>query len=291
MEILYLGPEGAFSHDAALELVARSGLDAAVSPQVNVEAVVRTVAKAKDDAIIGLIPYYNFLEGLVQEHLDLIYEFRLQIFGVIRLPIRLAAGAFEASPAATSEIFSHPKALAQVSEFIQATFRDATIVPVNSTAEAARMVAAQKHGVAIASERALDKYAVPILARDVGNRRQGKANFTDFFMVGHGGGASRIDLGAPNRSIVAIVPQIDRLGLLADILGQFRFYELDIAKIHSRPAIDTINGAGEPQMFYLEVACAPDAAPLMRCADAIRYSFSHDKSSGDPVRVMGGFRI
>jgi prephenate dehydratase len=91
--------------------------------------------------------------------------------------------------------------------------------------------------------------------------------------------------------LIAITPHTNRLGLLAELLDEFRFYQLDIAKIHSRPAIDAVEGPDEPQMFYLEVKCAPDAEALHRCAEAIRYRFGGGALSGDPVRVMGGFRI
>jgi chorismate mutase / prephenate dehydratase len=290
MKLTYLAPEGSFSHDAAVEVVSRFQIVAELSPLPNVERVARSVAGPQRDPILGLVPYYNFLEGLVQEHLDLIYEFDLRIIGLVRLPIQLSAGTFDTPPASATEVFSHPKALAQVSEFIGMSLEHAALMPVASTSEAVRMVSEKRTGIAIASETALDKFRVPIFARNIGNRRHGKNNFTDFLIVKSYEVDISVDFGAPDHAMVVITPDIERLGLLAELLGQFASYGLEIAKIHSRPAIDPVERAEEPQMFYLEVKCAPDAEALLRCAQAMQYRFGHADPSGDLLRVMGGFR-
>jgi prephenate dehydratase len=291
MKLSYLGPEASFSYDAAVILISQFKIDAILSPLPNAEGVVHSVASSQGESVLGLIPYYNFLEGLVQEHLDLIYEFDLRIIGLVRLPIQLSAGTFDTPPASAREVFSHPKALAQVSEFIRMNLEHAALMPVSSTSDAARIVSERRNGVAIASETALEKFSVPVFARDIGNRRHGKSNFTDFFIVQSGKANIAVDFGVANHVMIAITPNIDRAGLLAELLGQFAFYGLDISKIHSRPAIDSIERAEEPQMFYLEVRCAPDAEPLLRCAQAIQYRFGRAEPSGDLLRIMGGFRI
>ena len=289
MILNYLGPEGSFSHSAALELRSRLGPSPTLAAVSTVEAVVRCVAASElSQPTLGLVPYYNFLEGLVQEHIDLIYEFRLAIDGLVRLPIELAAGGFAAH---APQVLSHPKALAQVSDFLHARFQNAFLTPVSSTADAARIVAEQKSGIAIAAEAALARFHVPVLARNIGNLRHGKSNFTDLFVVKRCDTPVSLQLGEPDHALIAITPSIDRPGLLAELLGQFHFYDLDIAKIHSRPAIDWVERAAEPQMFYLEVKCSPDAEPLRRCAEAIQYRFGRSGGAADLLRVLGGFRV
>jgi prephenate dehydratase len=291
MILNYLGPEGSFSHSAALELRPRLGPSPTLAPLSTVEAVVRSVAASEiSAATLGLVPYYNFLEGLVQEYIDLIYEFRLQVDALVRLPIQLAAGGFAADEPAP-QILSHPKALVQVSEFVHARFKNAVLTQVGSTSDAARLVAERRSGIAIASEGALLRFGVPVLARDIGNRRHGKSNFTDLFVVKRPDVQVSLRLGEPNHALIAITPSIDRPGLLSELLGQFHFYDLDIAKIHSRPAIDWVESAAEPQMFYLEVKCSPQAEPLRRCAEALQYRFGRNERSAELVRVLGGFRV
>src|SRR6516162_760174 len=146
MKLSYLAPEGSFSYDAAVELVSRFQIAAEFSPLPNVERVARSVASPQRDPVLGL----------VHEHLDLIYEFHRRIIGLVSLPIQLSAGSFDTSPASASEVLSHPKALAQVSEFIGMNLEHAALMPVSSTSEAVRMVTERRSGVAIASETALD---------------------------------------------------------------------------------------------------------------------------------------
>lgn len=222
--------------------------------------------------------YYNFLEGLIQESLDLVYEHRLTIRGACRLPIQFAIGG------APGAIHSHEKALAQCSDFLKEHHPDAVLKAVASTAEAARLVAEAGEGLAIASRDALAANSLNILAEDIGNRRHGRRNFTDFLLV------SAAPLAAPPpqadscRTMVAITPRTERVGLLAEILAQFTFHGLNIAKIHSRPAIDPIEMRIEPQMFYLEVISAADGEDLRHCADALDYRYGRHS-----VRVLGSF--
>ncbi len=288
MKLHVLGPEGSFSHAAAMALQERLGATLELSMAATAEAVVRAVAEpGAEHRTLGIVPYYNFLEGLVQEHLDLIYELGVRVVGLIRIPIELAAGGFADPAAGRCEVLSHPKALAQASDFLRSRFASALVTPVDSTASAAKQVSERRRGIAIASEAALRQFNLPIVARDVGNVRHGQANFTDFFVVAPRSGAS-IDLGAPTHTLIAITPRINRLGLLCEMLEQFRFYELDIAKIHSRPAIDAVDVSEEPQMFYLEVRSAPDADPLLRCAEAIQFKYGTARSPG-MLTILGAF--
>jgi prephenate dehydratase len=84
--------------------------------------------------------------------------------------------------------------------------------------------------------------------------------------------------------MMAITPRAERVGLLAEILAQFAFYSLNIAKIHSRPAIDPVDVEIEPQMFYVELMSRPDNENLRLCAESLDYRYG----SGT-VRQLGFF--
>lgn len=231
----------------------------------------------------GVLAYYNFLEGLIQESVDLVYEHRLAILDACRLSIEFAIGGRGGDAAAT--IHSHEKALAQCSDFLKERFPNAVLKPVASTAEAARLVAESGSGLAIASRAALDENKLPVIAADIGNRRHGRRNFTDFLLVSAAApDAPEYPHGGSYRTMVAITPRTERVGLLAEILAQFTFHNLNIAKIHSRPAIDPIEMSIEPQMFYIEVISRADGEDLRRCADALDYRYG-----GHSVRVLGSF--
>lgn len=292
MRILYLGPPKSFSEQAALAFAARiGGAETLACP--NVEAIAQAVAHSESgaDRALGILPYYNFLEGLVQESLDLTYEHELVINAAVRVPVRFAIGGAR-DAGAPSEVLSHAKGIAQCSDYLSAHWPDARLRTVASTSEAARIAASEPAALAIATEGALRDHGLEIIADDVGNLRYGRANFTDFFVVGAADEHATLGLGA-DRTLLAITPPTDRPGLLADVLSLFAFVRLNFAKIHSRPALEDIDINAEPQMFYVEIMTKPDSDALARALDMLSYRFTviEEFTSATTTRIMGGFTI
>jgi prephenate dehydratase len=249
-KISYLGPKKTFTGEAARKIASNLGEETELMDLVSLDAVARSVASGQVD--LGVMTYYNYLEGLVQECLDFIYENNLRITGMQRLPIIFNIGSHKDN-ADFGKIYSHPKALAQCSGWLWDHYPGSEQVPLTSTAASAKKVADERSGLAISSLDALNENGLEIIAQDIGNKKHGRRNFTDFYLVsksnGHGYDPSREYL-----TMVAITPHIDEKGLLAMILQQVAFCNLNNAKIHSRPALDYVGIDGvEPQMFYLEI--------------------------------------
>jgi prephenate dehydratase len=282
MEIFYLGPPKTFSEKAAAMLAAKLCPDAELVPMANFQQIAQK-SSTETRTAMGVLPYYNFLEGLIQESLDLVVEYDLFIRSACRVPVEFSLGG--ATGQVVSEaVYSHPKALAQCSDFLKDRVPNAIIRSVSSTAEAARLVRESGEGLAIASRDALQEHGLHILAENIGNRRHGRNNFTDFLLlVSRSAGTIRPE-GESFRTMMAITPRAERVGLLAEILAQFAFYSLNIAKIHSRPAIDPVDVEIEPQMFYVELMSRPDNENLRLCAQSLDYRYG----SGT-VRQLGFF--
>ena len=282
MNIHFLGPPKTFSEKAALTFAGAlppMELTAATS----FEAIAQSVARAADGSVFGVLPYYNFLEGLIQESLDLIVEYELRIADACRVPISFAIGGW---PDKEPLVFSHPKALAQCSEFLRERFPDARLETVASTANAPEAVRRRQAGCAVASESALADAGLPIIARDIANKRHGKPNFTEFLLLGREGALTASRRPEENlRTMVVITPDLDEPGLLALILGQVAFHRLNIAKIHSRPLFLASAGDTEPQMFYLELMCPLSSPALALCVESLRHRFGRTES----VRLLGQF--
>lgn len=285
MKIYYLGPENTFSHSAAQKCSATIKPAPELLPRVPLEAVVTSLKQDTSAEALAIVAYYNYLEGLVQETLDIIYENRVYIVGSQRVAIQLCLGGYE--QVRPQAVFSHPKALAQCSEFLQRHYRDVPLCTTASTTAAAARVAEEKTGVAVASKAALQACGVPVLAENIGNNKHGIPNFTDFFVLSAN---SRPLAPVESRlTMVAITPHIDRVGLLQDILLQIAYYDINLAKIHSRPAIDRVdNMTDEPQMFYLEMVCGQDQERFTHCVNALRYKFGLPDNP-DTVRVLGSY--
>jgi prephenate dehydratase len=288
VEIHYLGPAGSFSEQAAKKFAARLGID----PILRSEPTFEAVARSTESEGLGILPYYNFLEGLIQETLDLTYEHRLAIVSAVRVPVQFALGTSTVE-AERDEIVSHPKALAQCSDYLSRELPSARLTPVASTSEAARLASLTSRLYAVSSVQALQNNNLRVVAADIGNLRHGKCNFTDFFVVGGVDFVDDTHVPANDLTMVAITPPHDKPGLLAEILTQVGFFGLNVTRIHSRPALEERSGSGEPQMFYLEVVSAPRNEPLRRCLEDLDYKFSlvNGHAVSRPTRILGSFAL
>ncbi len=287
MKLSYLGPENTYSEKAAKLLVEKLDDGVELIPLPTIEAVARSLSvDSKIHTEFAVLPYYNYLEGLVQESIDLIYENQLYLISSQRVAVEWALGGSENN--SSNFVYSHPKALAQCSDYLWTHFPNHREIAVASTAEGAAKVKKEKSGMAISSAEALNSYGLKIIGNDIGNKRHGRTNFTDFYLI-----TTNDEFYEPAEqffTMIAITPQFDRSGLLAEILSQIAYYDLNNAKIHSRPAIDDVSTTDvEPQMFYLEIMCHKSNPDFIRCIDAIRYRLTPRGKNIEVVKVLGSY--
>lgn len=137
MKVAYLGPERTNTESAARELASRISSSYELVPCVAMPGVVQSLfAEAPVASDFGVMPYYNYLEGFVQQTLDLIYDHNLFIHDVFRMPIVHCLGAHPDNTR-TDLIYSISVALGQCTEYLSAHHPDARQVAVSSTAEGA----------------------------------------------------------------------------------------------------------------------------------------------------------
>lgn len=264
MKLYYLGPAGTFSETAARQLADAFDItDDRLAPCASLGGV---IDEAIADGAAGVVPYHNLIDGLVQESLDRLLASGAVIYGALQLPIQIALGA---APGAASDapIFSHAKALAQCTDYLDAQHGGRARHAVASTAHGADQALEQK-GLALGNAALLHDRGLDVLCADATNRYFGRVNYTEFLLVGPPGLALRSAAPA-NRCVIACAPQTDRPGLLADILGLLSMFSFNLARLHSRPAIDAAPTQLDPQVFYLEIAGAPSDEALSVCGDAL----------------------
>ncbi len=283
--IAYLGPEGSFSEKSAKSIAKKGDTLRAIQP---VDRVVDTLIHGNPDKCV--LPYYNSIEGIVQKHLDLIHQNKLNIIGANRVPIEFCIGKYPGSKD-NNHIYSHAKGLDQCSRYIRQNYPKSELVEVASTSKAAERVREDQNGLAICSREALTKNgdSLDMIAEDIGNLSSSK-NYTDFYVVSKDEQYNS-DKG-DSLTMVAITPHVDEVGLLSNILRQIEYYKLNMTKIHSRPALDKINleRNGEPQMFYIELEGHKDSDNFKRAMDAIVWKLSSEKIKNlEVIRVMGSY--
>ena len=133
----YLGPEGTFTHQAALDFFPKIGTNFIGSRNIleifdNIE---------KDLLEFGVIPIENSLQGTVRETVDLLIEKNLIIFGEIELRIiQNLISLRDSEISIIKNIYSHPQAFAQVRSWIKQNLPNVNLINMNSTAEAVKNV-------------------------------------------------------------------------------------------------------------------------------------------------------
>lgn len=253
MKIAFLGPEGSYSHLAALSFLKteanvqnEGGWDECI-PFRNFPEVFAAVKNGRVDA--AAVPIENSLQGGVLQNLDLLQEAK-GLYAVKEAVIRIDHRLVYKAGVKLSEIgrvYSHRQALDQCAAFLNRKMPFASLRETESTA----------FGIARAMEDDTGKSAA-IAGAHTTNLRGGfvlgeecisdeKNNFTHFLLVKKGEAA----LPASSERIFfsAVCPH--RPGSLLQLLQIIAKYGVNMTKIESRPVK---NRPGDYR-FFIEADC------------------------------------
>jgi prephenate dehydratase len=226
MRVAYLGPAGTFSEEALGLCDLAAGAERSDLP---------TIAEAFEAALRGdcqaaLLPIENSLEGTVSATLDLlVHRPGLRIRREVFLPVRQNLLARPGTALAdVRRVISVPIALAQCQAFLRAQLPQAAHEQALSTADAARLAAAEPGAAAVASRAAAQRYGLEVLREGI---QDADANVTRFVLV------MREDERPTgrDRTSIAFTLDRDRPGGLHEVLGEFARRGLNLSKIESRP--------------------------------------------------------
>jgi chorismate mutase/prephenate dehydratase len=282
-KIEYLGPEKTNSAKAA-EIISETIPGSFISPSISIQSIGKSVSSNTSE--YGVVPYYNYLEGVIQQTLDVICLNSLIISKVLRLPIIHTIGGVKGKNG--NHLYSISIIFEQCSDYIETKMPTVERVPVSSSAEGVRIVKENGEGMAIANKDAFLHYKLDIIDDNIGNQRHGKHNFTDFYLISREK-EQEYDPKKEYLTMVAITPYINEKGLLANILQQIAYYGINNAKIHSRPAIAFVDGVNDPQMFYIEMMCHKENISFKKCIDALRYGLTPPGKDVEVVKILGSY--
>ncbi|MEN3013680.1 MAG: prephenate dehydratase [Endomicrobiia bacterium] len=221
--ISYLGPEGTFTHLAAIKIFGNKNY---YISKETINDVFYSVEK--DEAEFGVVPVENTTEGIVTHTLDMFLECDLYICGEINMKISHCLISKEFSIEKIKHLYSHPQAIAQCKSFINTKLHNVKIYEVSSTAEAARIISHKKNSAAIASEISAKIYGLKILARNIQDLED---NYTRFIIIGK----HKIPNSGKDKTSIMFSLK-DRVGILHDALAPFKKYGINLTKIESRPS-------------------------------------------------------
>ncbi|PFG36161.1 prephenate dehydratase [Flavimobilis soli] len=227
--LAYLGPEGTFTHAAALALGERGTPE----PLATVTEVYDAVASGF--ASTGVVAIESSVEGYVVPSLDAIVAAR-DVVAVDEVALDISFDAFT-HPDATelTEVCAHPHGLAQCAAWIAE--RGLKPVPASSNAAACRDV--EPHQVALGPSLCGDLYGLRTLATAVQDFAGGRTRFLALTRrdVAQAELAAARGAGAVGswRTMLAITPHVTGPGVLARITAAFGERGVNMSSLITRP--------------------------------------------------------
>ncbi len=217
------GTEGAYSQQAAERLFRL--------PSISYFNSFGDVFHAIDQGFCqyGVLPIENSTAGSVREVYDHMASHHFYITRAVRLKI---SHSLLAKPGASldkiTEIYSHPQAISQCSEFL-AKNKQIKVHSCENTAIAAEMVSQSNRTdlAAICAPLCRDLYGLCELASDVQNFDN---NYTRFLCISK---QPEIYPGADRTSVQTTLPHTP--GALGNLLARFAALDINVCKIESRP--------------------------------------------------------
>jgi chorismate mutase / prephenate dehydratase len=224
LKIAYLGPEGTWTHQAAIQ---KFGHSVEYHSLANFAEVFDHVTRRR--ANYGVVPIENSTEGAVSHTLDLFVESPLRICAQILL--RIENGLMASIPREEIKtLYSHPQVFGQCRNWILQNFPEADLVEVSSTTKAAQLAKqnAADGAAAMGGPLAAELYELTMLEEAVQDRA---TNTTRFLVIGE---ETCPSTGKDRTSILFSVH--DRPGSLVKALQAFDSFEINMSKIESRPS-------------------------------------------------------
>lgn len=258
ISVVYLGPEGTFSHFAGLSYL---GASSEYTPRPHIEGVFASVASGEAD--LGVIPIENSLQGAVGQSLDCLMKYGVHVQAELfaRISHCLMAKGGELSD--VRRVLSHPQPLEQCGGWLRANLPGAELLPMESTAAAARKVAAGRGqgSAAIGHPRLAAMTGLSVLAAPIEDYPD---NWTRFFVISRAANKP----GPENAKTSIIFTTPDKPGALAGVLDVLAAQDVNLSKLESRP----VKGEKWRYAFFADLECdlgrEDNAAALAGLADA-----------------------
>ncbi len=269
VKVAYLGPEGTFTHLAVLQ---RFGSSARGVPCGSIAAVFDEVERGQAD--YGVVPVENSSEGVVSHTLDSFIDAEAIISGEILVAVSHSLLARHGLGESQIErVFSHPQALGQCRQWLEANLPNAVQIESSSTADAARHAHSDHAAAAIASDIAARTYDLTVLRSEI---QDSPDNHTRFLVI-----SSPTEPQPPSgddKTSISLMLGNDA-GSLYTVLEPLSRAGINLTKIESRP---TKRKAWQ-YVFFLDIDGHIDQPEIAQALDQAR-------GACDWFRVLGSYR-
>ncbi|MDF2886679.1 MAG: Prephenate dehydratase [Lacrimispora sp.] len=265
--VVYQGVEGAYSHAATLQYF---GPDASCYHVVTFEDAMKEVESGRAD--YAVLPIENSSAGAVIDNYDLLMKYNNYIVAETFLTVDHALLGLKNSNAEDIRtVFSHPQALMQCSEFLNAN-RNWKQISVENTAAAAKKIIEEGDPTqaAVASETAARLYGLKILNSSINHN---KFNTTRFIILSN----KRIYREEAQKiSISFELPH--KSGTLYNMLSNMIYNGISMIMIESRP----IPGRNWEYRFFVDMEGNLSESSIQNALKGIL-------EEGRNMRVLGNY--
>ncbi len=245
MKVAIQGAEASFHDIAARKFFADNNLET-----ISCDTFAECFAHLKQDkAEFAMVAIENSLYGSINLVYDLLLKHKFSIIGEVYLQIsQCLIGLPDARLEDISEVYSHPVAMAQCEDFLEAKLAQANRFEHHDTAASVQDVKSwnDPKKAAIASAKAAELHGLKILAEGI---ESNKHNYTRFIALSK---QTLIANSADKSSLVLITSH--QPGSLYKALGVFAKYNVNLFKLQSRPII----GKAWNYMFYVDIGISKD---------------------------------
>lgn len=236
--VVYQGVEGAYSHEAALTYF---GEGADVRHVKTWEDAMEEVESGRAD--YGVIPIENSSAGAVSDNYDLLLRHDNVIVAEICIPVNhMLLGLPGASLEDIQMVYSHPQALMQSSQYLNARPQWQQFSVVNTAVAAKKVLEDQERSqAAVASQAAGKLYGLVPLAQGINHN---KNNTTRFLIL------AKDPIYCRDASKISLCFELPhKSGTLYNMLGNLIYNGVNMRMIESRP----IPGKKWEYRFFVDI--------------------------------------
>lgn len=221
----------------------------------------------------GVLPIENSSTGGISEVYDLLRKYGFYIVGerCIKVEHNLV-GPKGTKLEDITEVYSHPQAFQQCSEFFK-DYPDLRLIPFKNTAISAKYINEEKckEKAAVCSGKAAELYDLDIIK---GNINYNVINRTRFIIIGRD-----LEVNKDCNKVSIVTTTAHQPGALYEILGFFAENNLNMIKIESRPIIDR----SWEYFFYIDISGNFHDETVRKSIEAIKENSSYFKLLGNYV--------
>lgn len=263
MRVAFLGPQGSFSEQAALN---HFGHFVESLPCSSFDEVFRLVEVGEAD--VGMVPVENSTEGAVNRTLDLLLNSSLKVLGERSIAVHHCLMTQRGTMDGVTRVMAHPQALAQCQAWLSRHYPNLQRDAASSNAEAARLAAEDPTVAAIAGQHAADFWQLKLVQTGIQDDAQ---NRTRFLAIGN---IESLPSGNDKTSLILAVP--NRAGAVHEMLAPFAEHQVSMTRLESRPAR---TGQWE-YYFYIDLLGHKEDAAVQSALDQLKHQVAFFKVLG-----------